>query len=109
MTATRLADTTDLLTRLGPRSIVFVGLMGAGKTAIGRRVATTLGLPFTDSDQEIESVSRMTVPELFERYGLRACDKTVARLLRERGYSLQATKKTVEGKPDNGKTIPIKQ
>ena len=36
--------------------------------------------------------------ELFERYGLRACDKTVARLLQERGYSLQATKKTVEGK-----------
>jgi hypothetical protein len=36
--------------------------------------------------------------ELFDRYGIRACDKTVARLLRERGYSLQATKKTVEGK-----------
>jgi shikimate kinase len=70
MTATRLADTTtDLLARLGPRSIVFVGLMGAGKTAIGRRVASTLGLPFTDSDQEIESVSRMSVAELFERYG----------------------------------------
>jgi shikimate kinase len=59
----------DLLARLGSRSVVFVGLMGAGKTAIGRKVATMLGLPFTDSDHEIESVSRMTIPDLFERYG----------------------------------------
>jgi len=62
-------NTADLLARLGTRSIVFVGLMGAGKTAIGRKVAALLGLPFTDSDHEIESVSRMTIPELFERYG----------------------------------------
>ncbi len=63
-------DTTPaLLSRLGQRSVVFVGLMGAGKTAIGRKVAGALGLPFTDSDQEIESVSRMSIPELFERYG----------------------------------------
>ncbi|WP_274626514.1 shikimate kinase [Arvimicrobium flavum] len=59
----------EILTRLGRRSVVFVGLMGAGKTAIGRRVAATLGLPFLDSDQEIEAVSRMTIPELFDRYG----------------------------------------
>ena len=58
-----------LLARLGSRSVVFVGLMGAGKTAIGRKVAGMLGLPFTDSDHEIESVSRMTIPDLFERYG----------------------------------------
>ena len=58
-----------LLARLGTRSVVFVGLMGAGKTAIGRKVAGMLGLPFTDSDHEIESVSRMTIPDLFERYG----------------------------------------
>lgn len=62
-------STADLLARLGSRSVVFVGLMGAGKTAIGRKVATVLGLPFTDSDHEIESVSRMTIPDLFERYG----------------------------------------
>ena len=59
----------QLLRRLGDRSIVFVGLMGAGKTAIGRKVAAALGLPFVDSDHEIETVSRMTIPELFERYG----------------------------------------
>ena len=72
MTATTTAaaeNMADLLARLGPRSIVFVGLMGAGKTAIGRKVAGMLGLPFTDSDHEIESVSRMTIPDLFERYG----------------------------------------
>ncbi len=62
-------NTAELLARLGSRSIVFVGLMGAGKTAIGRKVAAILGLPFTDSDHEIESVSRMTIPDLFERYG----------------------------------------
>jgi shikimate kinase len=43
--------------------------MGAGKTAIGRKLAQSLGLHFADSDHEIETVSRMTVPELFERYG----------------------------------------
>ena len=62
-------DMAGLLARLGTRSVVFVGLMGAGKTAIGRKVAGMLGLPFTDSDHEIESVSRMTIPDLFERYG----------------------------------------
>ena len=70
MRATGIAGTTtELLERLGSRSIVFVGLMGAGKTAIGRRVAASLSLPFIDSDQEIESVSRMTIAELFDRYG----------------------------------------
>lgn len=54
---------------LGERSIVFVGLMGAGKTAVGKRVAQMTGLGFVDSDHEIEHVSRMTIPELFEAYG----------------------------------------
>jgi len=73
--------------RLGERAIVFVGLMGAGKTAIGRRLAQMLDLPFVDSDHEIEAVSRMTVPELFERYGepeFRALEqRVIGRLLRE--------------------------
>jgi len=54
---------------LAGRSIVLVGLMGAGKTAIGRRLAQLTGLPFLDSDHEIETASRMGIPELFERYG----------------------------------------
>lgn len=84
----------DLLARLGSRSIVFVGLMGAGKTAIGRKVAATLGLPFIDSDHEIESVSRMTIPDLFERYGeaeFRALEQRVIFRLLEQGPQVLAT------------------
>lgn len=54
---------------LGKRNLVIVGLMGAGKSAIGKLVAQYLGIPFVDSDHEIERVSRMTIPELFEAYG----------------------------------------
>ncbi|WP_137930668.1 shikimate kinase [Mesorhizobium comanense] len=83
-----------LLGRLGNRSIVFVGLMGAGKTAIGRKLATMLSLPFMDSDHEIESVSRMTVPELFERYGeseFRALEQRVILRLLENGPQVLST------------------
>lgn len=83
-----------LLGRLGGRSIVFVGLMGAGKTAIGRKVSTMLSLPFIDSDQEIESVSRMTVPELFERYGeteFRALEQRVILRVLENGPQVLST------------------
>ena len=88
-------DHAALLKRLGPRSIVFVGLMGAGKTAIGRKIAGMLGLPFIDSDHEIESVSRMTSPDLFERYGeaeFRALEQRVIhRLLTENGPQVLST------------------
>ncbi|WP_295807964.1 shikimate kinase [uncultured Nitratireductor sp.] len=81
-----VADTKNLVRRLGKRSLVFVGLMGAGKTVIGRRVADALKLPFIDSDHEIETVSRMTVPDLFATYGeaeFRALERRViARLLK---------------------------
>ena len=83
-----------LLERLGDRSIVIVGLMGAGKTAIGRRVANTLGLAFVDSDHEIETVSRMTVPELFERYGeaeFRALEQRVIARILENGPVVLST------------------
>lgn len=73
--------------RLGNRPIVLVGLMGAGKTAIGRRVAALLRLPFVDSDHEIEAASRMSVPDLFEKYGeneFRALEqRVIARLLHD--------------------------
>jgi shikimate kinase/3-dehydroquinate synthase len=51
------------------RSIVLVGLMGAGKTAIGRRLATRLGLPFRDADAEIELAAGRSIAEIFARYG----------------------------------------
>jgi shikimate kinase/3-dehydroquinate synthase len=51
------------------RSLVLVGLMGAGKTSIGRRLAARIGLPFRDADAEIELAAGCTIPELFARYG----------------------------------------
>ncbi len=52
-----------------PKSIVLVGLMGAGKTAIGQRLAARLDLPFTDADREIEAAAGCTITEIFERLG----------------------------------------
>lgn len=98
MTSETPHDTADnqaeLLQRLGKRSIVFVGLMGAGKTVIGRKVAAALDLPFIDSDHEIETVSRMTVPELFQRYGepeFRALEQRVIQRVLESGPQVLST------------------
>ncbi|MET0605320.1 MAG: shikimate kinase [Beijerinckiaceae bacterium] len=54
---------------LGERSIVLVGMMGAGKTSVGKRLAARLDLPFVDADAEIERAAGMTVPEIFARHG----------------------------------------
>jgi shikimate kinase len=89
-----VGDHAALLERLGGQSVVFVGLMGAGKTAIGRKVATMLSLPFIDSDHEIEIVSRMTIPELFEHYGeaeFRALEQRVILRLLEGGPQVLST------------------
>jgi len=51
------------------RTIVLVGLMGAGKTTVGRRLARKLNLPFVDSDHEIEKAAGMSVAEIFECFG----------------------------------------
>nr|WP_100129888.1 shikimate kinase [Bartonella tribocorum] len=51
------------------QALVFVGLMGAGKSVIGKRVATMLDLPFYDSDQEIEKAAQMSITEIFKIYG----------------------------------------
>lgn len=51
------------------KTVVMVGMMGAGKTAVGRALAVRLGVPFLDSDAEIESAANMTIPEIFERDG----------------------------------------
>jgi shikimate kinase len=58
----------DLAKRLD-RPIVLVGLMGVGKSTVGRRLARRLGLPFVDSDAEIEGAAGYTAAEIFERYG----------------------------------------
>ncbi|MBK9079932.1 MAG: 3-dehydroquinate synthase [Hyphomicrobium sp.] len=56
-------------TRLGQRSIVLVGLMGCGKSSIGKRLATRLGLPFLDADEEIERAAAKTINEIFSDHG----------------------------------------
>lgn len=50
------------------RTVVLVGLMGAGKSTVGRRLADQLGVRFVDSDSEIEVAAGMTIPEIFERF-----------------------------------------
>ncbi|MFP3920762.1 MAG: shikimate kinase [Dichotomicrobium sp.] len=54
---------------LGARSIVLIGLMGAGKSAIGRRLGKRLGLPFVDADKEIEAAAGKTINEIFAEHG----------------------------------------
>lgn len=79
---------------LGRRNLVLVGLMGAGKSAIGRLVAQQLGLPFIDTDTEIERVSRMTIPELFAAYGedeFRALETRVIKRLMRSGPRVVST------------------
>ncbi|MCB1504398.1 MAG: shikimate kinase [Hyphomicrobiaceae bacterium] len=54
---------------LGKRSLVLIGLMGCGKSAIGRRLANKLSLPFVDADEEIERVAGMSISDIFAQYG----------------------------------------
>ena len=79
---------------LGRRSIVLVGMMGAGKSSIGRRLATRLGIPFVDADTEIESAAGMTIPEIFDKHGepyFRAGEARVIARLLDNGPQVLAT------------------
>jgi shikimate kinase len=58
-----------ILAALGARSIVLVGMMGAGKSSIGRRLALRLGIPFVDADIEIEKAAGMNIPDIFAIHG----------------------------------------
>ena len=59
----------EITAALGPRSVVRVGMMGAGKSTIGRRLSARLRLPFLDADIEIEAAAAMSIPEIFEAHG----------------------------------------
>ncbi len=78
---------TALRERLAGRHIVLVGLMGAGKTSVGKRLAQRLHLPFVDSDNAIEESANMSIPDIFKSLGeaeFRAGERRViARLLNE--------------------------
>lgn len=80
--------------KLGPRSIVLVGMMGAGKSTIGRRLGQRLALPFIDADTEIEAAAGMTIPDIFMTRGeheFRAGEARVIARLLEGGPQVLAT------------------
>lgn len=80
-------ETAGIVTRLGSRSLVLVGLMGCGKSSVGRRLAQRLAIPFVDADDEIEKAADKSIAEIFAEHGedyFRAGERRViARLLRE--------------------------
>jgi shikimate kinase len=88
-------DEATIVRDLGTRALVLIGMMGAGKSSIGRRIANKLNLPFVDADSEIEAAhAGMTIPEIFAKYGesyFRDGEvRVIARLL-EGGPSVLAT------------------
>src|SRR5437588_8663147 len=74
------------------KTLVLVGMMGAGKTSVGRRLASVLGMPFRDADSEIETAAGCSINDIFERFGepaFRAGErKVIARLLGESPHVL---------------------
>ncbi|MEP2456557.1 shikimate kinase, partial [Roseibium sp.] len=72
---------------LGDRSIVLVGIMGSGKSTVGRRLAQKLGLRFIDADTAIEEAANMTIAEIFSTHGepyfRSGEERVIARLLKE--------------------------
>src|SRR5580658_4929327 len=63
------ASAAAILGLLGSRSVVLVGMMGVGKSSIGRRLAARLGVPFVDADTEIEKAAGMSIADIFARHG----------------------------------------
>jgi shikimate kinase len=83
-----------VLSALDGRSIVLVGMMGVGKSSVGRRLAARLSIPFVDADSEIEAAAKMTIPEIFARHGepyFRSGEARVIARLLESGPQVLAT------------------
>jgi shikimate kinase len=79
---------------LGQNSLVLIGLMGAGKSAVGRRLAASLNLPFTDADSEIEAAAGQSIAEIFAEHGeayFRTGERKVIARLLENGPQVLAT------------------
>ena len=64
-----LVHDAEIASALGKRCVVLIGMMGAGKSTIGRRIAARLRLPFVDADTEIETAAGMSIPDIFETHG----------------------------------------
>jgi shikimate kinase len=92
--AAAAAPVAALLAALGRRSVVLVGMMGAGKSSIGRRLAQRLGIGFVDADAEIEAAAGMTIAEIFARDGesyFRSGEARVIARLLDSGPAVLAT------------------
>lgn len=89
-----MASIEAIVSALGSRSIVLVGMMGAGKSSIGRKLAKSLGISFVDSDSQIQNECGMLISDYFAKYGeadfRRGESRIVAKLL-ERGPQVLAT------------------
>ncbi len=91
---TEPAQDLALAAALGRRSVVLVGMMGAGKSSIGRRLATRLGIAFVDADVEIEQAAGMSIADIFEAHGepsFRAGEARVIARLLDDGPQILAT------------------
>ena len=87
-------EITETRDCLGKRAIVLVGLMGAGKSSVGRRLAEKLEIPFVDADHEIEMAAGKTIPEIFADHGedyFREGERRVITRLLENGKQVLAT------------------
>lgn len=85
---------TRIVAALGRRSVVLVGMMGAGKSSIGRRLSARLGIPFVDADSEIEAAAGMTISDIFAKHGepyFRAGEQRVIARLLDGGPQVLAT------------------
>jgi len=85
---------TAIARSLGSRSVGRIGMMGAGKSSVGRRLAVRLGIPFVDADTEIESAAGMTIADIFAQHGetyFRAGEARVIARLLDRGPQVMAT------------------
>ena len=111
VTAAEAPQLAALLAALGKRSIVLVGIMGAGKSSIGKRLAVRLGVPFVDADTEIELAAGMSIADIFSTYGepyFRAGEARVITRLLESGPQVLATGGGAFMNPDTRAIIAAK-
>ena len=90
----RRQQLAEIRQSLGQNSLVLIGLMGAGKSAVGRRLAASLDLPFTDADSEIEAAAGQSIGEIFAEHGeayFRTGERKVIARLLENGPQVLAT------------------
>jgi shikimate kinase len=100
-----------IVAALGRRSIVLVGMMGAGKSSVGRRLGARLGLTFVDADTEIEAAAGMSIAEIFAAHGeayFRSGEARVIARLLEGGPQVMATGGGSMMNPDTRALIGVK-